>query len=102
VNDDFADQIRAFHENSLDLRSLKEVAERAYGKYLKSRQAASMESVKRARTMAKSEGQAAFGRHPLMMAAKSTENEEMEEEREDFLRKMKSFRPNAVIKSFSL
>lgn len=99
MHDDYADQLQTWHEDKLELRSAKEVADRGFEKYLKSRQGASVESVKRAKRMAKS-GQMmdGMGAHPVMMAGEVKEGQaDMAAKREDFLERMRNFRPQSVI-----
>lgn len=99
IYDDSSEHLLRWHEDSLELRSARDVADRGYAKYLKSRPGASVESVKRAKKMAKEESTAATaaaaanaGTHPLM----TRETSKDEERRNDFLQEMKKFRPKAV------
>lgn len=93
VYDDFSDQIEQWHDSSLDLFNMKKVAANGYMMYLKSRPAASMESVKRARHLKMGE---AIAPHPLLQLQTESHPSESDARRTDFLEEMKNFRPPSV------
>ncbi|XP_008198552.1 ATP-dependent RNA helicase DDX54 [Tribolium castaneum] len=77
------------HENNIDLVSMKKVTENAYLQYVRSRPAASSDSNRRVKELAF----ASCGIHPIFGDYK----EYVEEERENLLEKMKSYRPQGTI-----
>ncbi len=114
VYDDYSDQLQSWHENSLELSGARDVADRGYVKYLKSRPGASAESAKRSKKMSKGPEARQIGAHPIMLSsAAETGGEsssspqkanngslkttaEAEEKRAAFLEEMKKFRPQSV------
>ncbi len=114
VYDDYSDQLQSWHENSLELSGARDVADRGYVKYLKSRPGASAESAKRSKKMSKGPEARQIGAHPIMLSSvaetggesssspqkanngslKTTA--EAEEKRAAFLEEMKKFRPQSV------
>ena len=110
IYDLYEDQLKNWHEDSLDLFNAIKVAANGYKQYLKSRPGASVESAKRVRfTMPRAEG---FGDHPLllkdtilneelakdMLQGRSTDNTTNANEfRCDFLEQMRKFRPSSTI-----
>ncbi len=92
VYDRYADQLAQWHENQLDLTNAKDVADKGWLKYLKSRPPASTESIRRVKKMKETKIEI----HPLF---KDEENEQqMSVKRESILEEMKRFRPHAVRK----
>ena len=89
IYDDFIDQIQTWHEASLELTNLKDVANRGHQKYLKSRQSASHESVRRVKQIK----DLTFGFHPVLV---QKQEDEIEAQRTNFLEQMKKFRPQSV------
>merc|ERR1719510_892624 len=110
IYDIYEDQLKNWHENSLDLSNSQKVAENGYKQYLKSRPGASVESVKRVRySMPKSDG---FGDHPLLYniavrssshnsnvenSIDSSSNKGDNEFRSNMIEQMKKFRPSNTI-----
>ena len=110
IYDMYEDQLKRWHEDSLDLHNSQKVAENGYKQYLKSRPGASVESVKRVRySMPKSDG---FGDHPLLYniavrssshnsnvenSIDSSSNKGDNEFRSNMIEQMKKFRPSNTI-----
>ena len=111
VYDIYEDQLKSWHESSLDLYNQSKIAENGYKQYLKSRPGASVESVKRVRAMPRSDG---FGDHPLLVVDDKPEASERKDSitndksnypnnqanndfRANMLEQMKKFRPSNTI-----
>ena len=89
IYDDHADQLQEWHSLHSELTDTKKVAQNGYKQYLKSRPAASSESIRRAKTL-KTQN---MGPHPLLLK----EVIDVEDaKRSDFLEEMKKFRPQNV------
>ncbi|XP_063906529.1 ATP-dependent RNA helicase DDX54 [Zophobas morio] len=77
------------HENYVDLVSMKKVTENAYKQYIRSRPAASSDSNRRVKEMPFDK----CGTHPIF----KKRDDYVEEERENLLDQMKSYRPQGTI-----
>ncbi|XP_055936152.1 ATP-dependent RNA helicase DDX54-like isoform X2 [Argiope bruennichi] len=86
VIDDEADLLHNWHERYFDLKSTLKVSRNAYQQYLKSRPAASSESIRRMKKFSF----ATVEIHPLF-------KDDAELEKNKMLAKMKSYRPNTTI-----
>ncbi|GBN01652.1 ATP-dependent RNA helicase DDX54, partial [Araneus ventricosus] len=86
VIDDEADLLHSWHERYFDLKSMLKVSQNAYQQYLKSRPAASSESIRRMKKFSFSTVEI----HPIF-------NDEAELEKNKMLAKMKNYRPNTTI-----
>jgi ATP-dependent RNA helicase DDX54/DBP10 len=89
VNEEYADQLTAWHRDSADLVNATKVAENGYKQYLHSRPGASVESVKRTKDLKAQK----MGDHPLLRRTTSA----VEAERTSILEQMKNFRPKSTI-----
>merc|ERR1719464_5895 len=87
--DEFLENLNCWSKDSVDLSHCKEQASNAYKQYLKSRAAASRESVGRCRQL---KGEA-IAPHPCLMMATDT----MEAAKIDLIEQMKNFKPKATI-----
>ena len=87
--DEYVENLNCWSKDSVDLSHCKEQAGNAYKQYLKSRAAASRESVGRCRQL-KGEAIAA---HPCLLMATDT----MEAAKIDLIEQMKNFKPKATI-----
>ena len=107
IYDIYEDQLKTWHESSLDLYNQNKTADNGYKQYLKSRPGASVESVKRVRSMPRADG---FGDHPLLLVnnkaessisnfkkSNSTSSQAETEFRSNMLEQMKKFRPSNTI-----
>ena len=110
IYDIYEDQLKTWHESSLDLNNQNKIAENGYKQYLKSRPGASVESVKRVRSMSRADG---FGDHPLLLVDNQFETKQNgivtskksnhvnaqadNEFRSNMLEQMKKFRPSNTI-----
>ncbi|CAL1261172.1 unnamed protein product [Larinioides sclopetarius] len=86
VIDDEADLLHSWHERYFDLKSMLKVSRNAYQQYLKSRPAASSESIRRMKKFSFSTVEI----HPIF-------NDDAELEKNKMLAKMKNYRPNTTI-----
>jgi len=77
------------HENYVDLVSMRKVTENAYKQYVRSRQLASSDSNRRVKELPFS----SCGIHPAF----KIKDELLVEEREDFLGRMKNYRPQGTV-----
>merc|ERR1740128_113102 len=89
VLDEFSDTLNEWHKEKVDLIHTKEQANNAYKQYLKSRPAASRESVKRCKELKEKK----IGPHPVL----NTDSSDLEEERVNFLEQMKNFKTKSTI-----
>ena len=89
VNDEFSDMLNAWHADNVDLQSAKQISENGYKQYLKCRQGASVESVKRTKELKIQQ----MGDHPLLTKTIST----TDKKRSNILEEMKNFRPRSTI-----
>ncbi|XP_076066915.1 ATP-dependent RNA helicase DDX54 [Oratosquilla oratoria] len=83
------DQIRQWHETSVDVDTMKQTTINAYKQYVKSRPPASNESIRR---MKDEPLEQLMGFHPLLL----TETSKQEKERNSMLEALKKVRPKTV------
>ena len=89
VLDEFSDRLSSWYRDQVDVIHTKEQSANAYKAYLKSRPAASKESVKRSREFKNMK----IGVHPALL----TEPSNMEIEKCNILDQLKSFKPRSTI-----
>ena len=89
VLDEFSDRLSCWYRDQVDIIHTKDQSANAYKQYLKSRPAASKESVKRSREFKNMK----IGVHPALL----TEPSNLEIEKSNILDQLKSFKPRSTI-----
>ena len=89
VLDEFSDRLSCWYKDQVDVIHTKDQSANAYKQYLKSRPAASKESVKRSREYKNMK----IGVHPALL----TEPSNLEIEKSNILDQLKSFKPRSTI-----